>query len=252
MLKYRIIPCLLFNDKTIVKSVKFDNLRMIGDPTTVARVFNERKADEMIFLDIMASRKNKEPNFEVIESIAKECFMPLTIGGGIRNMQHVDKLFKIGADKISLNTTLIKNPEFIKEVVKKYGSQAVVASIDVKNTNIGYKCFINSGTEKTEYGPVELAKRAENLGVGEILLNSIDKDGTMEGYDLDLIKIVSSSVGIPVIAAGGCGKLDDFVSAIKESSADAVCAASIFYFVGESMISSKDYMSKKGLNMRLL
>ncbi|OIO80983.1 hypothetical protein AUJ84_02085 [Candidatus Pacearchaeota archaeon CG1_02_32_132] len=251
MLKYRIIPCLLFNDKTIVKSVKFKDLRMVGDPTTVARVFNERKADEMIFLDIMASRKNKEPNFAVIEGIARECFMPLTIGGGIKNMQHVDKLFQIGADKISLNTALVKNPDLIMEIVKKYGSQAVVASIDAKKTDNGYRCFISSGNEESEYNPIELAKIAESLGAGEILLNSIDKDGTMEGYDLELIRMVSSSVGIPVIACGGCGKVEDFVSAIK-IGADAVCAASIFYFVGESMISSKDYMSKKGLNMRLL
>lgn len=252
MLKIRIIPCLLFKERTIVKSVNFKNLRMVGDPTTCARVFNQRNADEMIFLDIMASRENKDPNFKVIEDIARECFMPLTIGGGIKNMDHVDKLFEIGADKIAVNTAAIKDQEFLKSIAKKYGSQALVVSIDARKINNQYKVFISGGIEQTEYTPIELAKKAEQLGAGEILLNSIDKDGTMKGYDLELIKQITSQVKIPVIAAGGAGKLQDFVDAVEKANADAVCAASIFYFVGESIITSKDYMQKKGLNMRIL
>jgi len=252
MLKIRIIPCLLFSNRTIVKSVNFKNHRMIGDPTTCARVFNERNADEMIFLDILASRENKEPNFTIIEDIANECFMPLTIGGGIRNMNHVDKLFKIGADKISINTLAVKNPNFIKEVAKKYGSQSIVVSIDAKKINGKYKAFISCGTEETEYTPVDLAKKAELFGAGEILINSIDNDGLMNGYDLSLIKEVSSSVKIPVIAAGGCGSLQDFVDAIQLGKADAVSAASIFFFIGESIITAKEYMKSKGLKIRLL
>lgn len=252
MLKIRIIPCLLFNNRTIVKSVNFKNLRMIGDPTTCARVFNKRNADEMIFLDILASRENRDPNFKVISDIANECFMPLTIGGGVRNMEHVDKLFKIGADKISINTIAVKNPEFIKMVAEKYGSQSVVVSIDAKKVNGKYKAFISCGTEETEYTPAELAKKAESLGAGEIILNSIDRDGLMNGYDIDLIKEVSSSVKIPLIAAGGCGSLQDFVDAVKLGEADAVCAASIFFFVGESIITAKEYMASKGLKMRLI
>lgn len=252
MLKTRIIPCLLFKERTIVKSVNFTNLRMIGDPPTAARVFNERNADEMIFLDIMASRNNKEPNFQVIEDIAKECFMPLTIGGGVRNMDHVSRLFKVGADKISLNSIVIKKPELIKEIVKKYGSQAVVISIDAKKINGEYKVFISGGQEETDYTPIELAKKVESFGAGEILINSIDRDGLMNGYDIDLIKLISSSVNIPVIAVGGCGKLQDFVDAVKLGGADAVSAASIFYFIGESMITIKNYLQQKGLNVRIL
>jgi cyclase len=252
MLKIRIIPCLLFKNRTIVKSIKFDNFRMIGDPTTCARVFNERNADELIFLDIMATRENKEPNFEVIEAIAKECFMPLTIGGGIQNIEHVDKLFRIGADKIVINSAAVRNPELIKEISNKYGSQAIVVSIDAKSVNGVYKAFISGGREETPFKAVELAKIVESLGAGEILLNSIDRDGMMKGYDLNLIKEVSSAVNIPVISAGGCGVLQDFVDAVKIGKADAVCAASIFYFVGESIITAKDYMSSKGLKMRTI
>ncbi len=253
MLKTRVIPCLLFKERTIVKSLEFKDFRMVGDPTTCARVFNERNADEMAFLDIMASRKNQEPNFKVIEDIAKECFMPLAIGGGIKNMQHIDKLFEIGEDKMILNTALIKNPEFIKEIVKKYGSQAVVISIDAKKINEEgeYTTFILGAQEQTQFTPEQLAKKAQELGAGEILLNSIDNDGKMQGYDLELIKRVSKEITIPLVAVGGAGKLHDCVDSIK-AGADAVCAASIFYFEGESIITIKDYMQKQGIQMRVL
>jgi len=252
MLKTRIIPCILFKDRTVVKSEKFGNFRMVGDPTTIARVFNERNADEMIFLDIIASRENKEPNFEVFEDIAKECFMPLAIGGGIKKIEHVDKMFRIGADKIVLNTALVENEFLIKEIVKKYGSQAVVASIDAKKTSQGYKAFIKGGTKETSYSPSELAKRAEELGAGEIFLNSIDKDGTTEGYDLELINEVSENVSIPLIVCGGAGSCQDFVDAVKIGKADAVSGASIFYYVGESIITAKKYMGEKGIEVRVL
>lgn len=251
MLKCRIIPCLLFKDRTIVKSVGFTDLRMVGDPTTCARVFNERNADELIFLDILASRENRRPNFKVIEDIARECFMPLTIGGGIRDMQDVDTLFEIGADKIVINTALVQTPELVSRVADKYGSQAIVASIDARKTGGGYEACIACGQEASGYTPIELALTAARLGAGEILLNSIDQDGSMDGYDLELIRQVSSSVTIPVIAAGGCGELQDFVAAVTEGGADAVCAASIFYFVGESIITAKQYMQRAGLAVRL-
>ena len=252
MLKVRIIPCLLFQNRTIVKSVKFKDLRMVGDPTTCARVFNERKADELIFLDIVASRESKKPNFKVIEDIAHECFMPLTIGGGIRTMKDVDTLFEIGADKISINTAAVKNPGLIRDVSKKYGSQAVVVSIDVQMVGENqYKSFILSGTEDIEFTPIELAKKAESLGAGEILLNSIDRDGVMNGYDCELIKQVSEELNIPLIAVGGCGSLQDFVDAIEIGKADAVCAASIFFWVGESIITVKQYIDKNKIPVRL-
>ncbi len=254
MLAVRIIPCLLFKDNTIVKSYKFqdDLLRMVGDPTTVARVFNNRNADELIFLDIVASRNMTEPNYDVLEKIARECYMPLTIGGGISKIEHVDRLFKIGADKVAINTSAVKNPELITEIANKYGSQAIVVSIDVKEIDNHYKSFIIAGKVESEFDPVAFAKRMEQMGAGEILLNSIDKDGTREGYDLDLIKQVSDAVNIPVIALGGCGKIQDLVDAIKIGNAAAVCAATIFYYVGESMITIKKYLNEKNVNVRLI
>lgn len=243
---------MLFQNRTIVKSVRFGDYRMIGDPTTVARVFNQRNADELVFLDILASRNKEPPNFQVLENIAEECFMPLTIGGGIRKLTDVDRLFRIGADKISVNAAAVERPEIITEVAKKYGSQAVVVSIDAKKTPSGHKAFILGGTKETGYSPAELAMEAEKLGAGEIMLNSIDRDGMMNGYDIELIKQVSESISIPLIALGGCGKLQDFVDAVKLGGADAVSGASIFYFVGESIITARDYMNKQGLPVRML
>jgi imidazole glycerol-phosphate synthase subunit HisF len=251
MLKVRIIPCLLFKERTIVKSRQFDSFRMVGDPTTVARVFNERNADELIFLDIMASREGKPPNFKVIGDLANECFMPLTIGGGIRDMDDVDRFFRSGADKISINTAAIEQPEFISSVARKYGSQAVVVSIDVKRIGNRYQVWKSSGKIPTGLDPISFAQSVERLGAGEILLNSIDQDGMQKGYDIDLITQVSSAVKIPVIAAGGCGTLQHFVDAVQLAGADAVSAASIFYYVGESIITAKQYMQEHGLAMRI-
>jgi len=254
MLAVRIIPCLLFKDRTIVKSFQFqdDKLRMVGDPTTVARVFNNRNADELIFLDIMASRNKKEPNYDVLKKIAQECHMPLTIGGGISKIEHADRLFDIGADKISINSAVITKPELISQIAGKYGSQAIVASIDVKKNCTGYETFIMGGKRNAEIEPLALAKKAEDLGAGEILLNSIDRDGTKEGYDLEIIKHISEGVSIPVIAVGGCGKLQDLADAITTAKASAVCAATIFYYVGESMITIKKYLHDKQISVRTI
>jgi cyclase len=251
MLKIRIIPVLLFKDRTIVKSYRFDELRMVGDPTTVARVFNERNADELLFLDIMASRRGEGPNFKVIGDIAEECFMPLTIGGGVRSLNDADHLFEIGADKVSLNTAAVKNPALITEIAKKYGSQAVVVSIDARKIGDRYEVFISGGTEKTGKTPIELAKTAAEKGAGEILITAIDEDGVTQGYDLELTRQVAEAVNIPVIASGGCGSLDDCVAAVREGKASAISAASIFHFVGESIITIKNYMDKQGLPVRI-
>ncbi len=250
MLKIRIIPVLLFKNWGIVKSVKFTDLRVVGDPTTNARVFNQRNADELVFLDIIASRENKGPNFEVIKNIAKECFMPLTIGGGINSMEDVDQLFEIGADKLSFNTSLFHNPDLIRAVVGKYGSQAVVASIDVDNSQKLMQVKTRCGTEDTGYTALTAVRLAEDLGVGEILLNSIDRDGTATGYDLELITAVTQASNLPVIACGGCGKLADLLDASR-AGADALSAATIFYYVGESIITIKNYLAKEGLPVRL-
>lgn len=251
MLKVRIIPVLLFKNWGIVKSVKFGELRVVGDPTTNAKVFNERNADELMFLDIMATREGREPNFAVIKDIAKVCFMPLTIGGGIKTMEHVDRLFEIGADKVSLNTALLDNPTLITGIAKKYGNQAIVASIDAKREDGKFMAYVGAGERASGKGAAEMAKLAEELGAGEVLLNSIDRDGTAEGYDLELIREVSESTTLPVIACGGCGKLQDFVDAVK-NGAHAVSAATLFYYVGESIITSKKYMHEHGVPVRLL
>lgn len=249
MLKKRVIPTMLFHERTIVKSQKFSNYRMVGDPTTVARVFNLRNADELIFLDINASKKNKEINFDIIFDIAKECFMPLTVGGGINNIKQVDRLFQIGADKVSLNTSAILQLNLINEISEKYGRQAVVISIDVKYENFRYNVYINGGEEKVDILLSEYLCLINKLEVGEILINSIDRDGTLIGYDLELLKIILSHTNIPIIFSGGCGSLNHIYEAIY-AGADAVSAASIFYYVGESSKTIKDFLLKKGIYVR--
>ena len=226
-------------------------MRMVGDPTTCTRVFNERNADELIFLDIVASRENTSPNFGVIEDIAHECLMPLNIGGGIRTIEDADRLFEIGADKITINTSAVKCPELIVSISDKYGAQSLSVSIDAMRVDNRYKAFICSGKEETEYSPSELAMKAEALGAGEILLNSIDEDGRMNGFDLNLIKEVTDAINIPLVAAGGCGKLQDFVEAVTIGGANSVSAASIFFFAGESIITIKNFLNEQGIPVRL-
>jgi cyclase len=251
MLKVRIIPVLLLRNWGIVKSVKFSEIRVVGDPTTNARVFNQRNADELVFLDIMASRENKKPNFEVIKNVTRECFMPMTFGGGISTIEDIDQLFDIGADKISVNTCLFENPALIRKAVSKYGTQAIVASIDADNSTGSMQVMTGCGLKNTGLNVLEAVRMAEDLGVGEILLNSIDRDGTAQGYDLNLIRAVADNTKLPVIVCGGCGKLSDFKGAI-DAGASAVSAATIFYYVGESIITIKDYLHKEGYPVRLI
>lgn len=226
-------------------------MRVVGDPTTNARIFNQRNADELIFLDIMATKEKREPNFEVIKSVTQECFMPLTFGGGISKIEHIDRLFDIGADKVSLNTAIYENPKLLTNAANKYGSQAVVASIDVDNSAGNMQVKTRCGTESLEKSIIDTVKLVEELGAGEILLNSIDRDGTSLGYDLDLVKLVASESRLPVIACGGCGKLSDFKEVINVG-ANAVCAATIFHYVGESIITAKNYLHSQGHPVRLV
>lgn len=251
MLKVRIIPCLLFKDRTIVKSVKFDELRMVGDSTTCARVFNERNADEMMFLDVMASRRGTGPNFDVVKAISDECFMPLTVGGGIRSLEDADKLFRYGADKVVINSSAFSNPSLITEIIQKYGSQAVVGSIDVKKVDEKYVVYTECGQTDTKKTPEECVDMFQELGVGELLLCSIDRDGTMEGYDLELIERVAKVTHVPLVAVGGCGKADHIVEAI-DAGADAVSAASVFFWVGESITTLKNDLLKKDVQVRIV
>jgi cyclase len=247
MLKKRIIPTLLFKERTIVKSTGFGNFRMVGDPTTCARVYNQRNADELVFVDIMASRESIEPNIAVMEDIARECYMPLSIGGGITRLEHADRLFATGADKLIICTALVKDPQLIRDITGKYGSQAVIAAID----HISNETYVKGGDEKTKISLKEHVELACSLSVGEILLTSIEKDGTREGYDLEAIKLACKCSCVPVLANGGAGKLEDFDLAFQ-AGADAVCASSIFLYVGESMITAKKYLSEKGWDIRVI
>lgn len=233
MLENRVIPSLLIKNGGLVKTKKFKDPKYVGDPINAIRIFNDKEVDELVLLDIDATRELRGPNYDLLKDIASECFMPMAYGGGVSTISHISTLLRIGFEKVILNTSLFKSPNFVSEAVSKFGSQAIVASIDVKNKILGkQEVFIESGNRSTGMDPIRAAQFAEKLGVGEILLTSIDKEGLMDGYDIDLIKKVSTSVNIPVIASGGAGKLHDFLYAIRDGKASAVSAGSMFVYYG--------------------
>lgn len=229
----RIIPVLLLKDGGLVKSIKFKNFNYIGDPINAVKIFNEKEVDEIIILDIEASKDKKPPNLALIKEIASEAFMPLAYGGGVTNIDQVKEILFLGVEKIIFNKSALINENLIRETASRFGSSSTVVSIDVK-TNIFNKKYVYSdnGKKNTKFDVVEYAKRVEDFGAGEIFLNSIDRDGTFKGYDLDLIKKVSSSVNIPVIACGGAGNESDLVRAINEGGASASAAGSLFVYTG--------------------
>ena len=230
----RIIPCLLLRNNGLVKSIRFRDSVYIGDPINAVKIFNEKEVDELIFLDIDATNEKKEPPIGLISKISGECFMPFAYGGGIQNIQQIEEIIKAGAEKIIINTNAFRKKNFIKEAAKRFGSSTIVISIDVKKNFIGGRTvYINGGRYDTGRDPVEYAKEMENQGAGEIFINSIDRDGTMAGYDLELVKSVSEAVNIPVIACGGAGNLNDLKLAIKEGGASAASAGSLFVFHGK-------------------
>lgn len=228
----RIIPVLLLNNRDLVKTMQFSQQNYLGDPINAVKIFNRKGIDELIVLDIIARKENQTPDFEFLEYIASEAFMPLSYGGGITNIKQVKKILSIGFEKVIFNTELVNNPNLIEAVANFAGSQSTVVSIDVKMVNDKYKCVVRDGTQVTSYDPVYLAKFAESLGVGEIFLNSIDRDGMMSGYDLELIKSVVDAVSIPVIACGGAGKTEDFKIVLQEGKAHAAAGGSIFVYYG--------------------
>lgn len=233
MLRHRVIPCLLLSNGRLVKTRKFKNPVYIGDPINAIRIFNDKEVDELVLLDIKASVERRGPDFELLERISGECFMPLAYGGGVTSIEQIQRLLRLGVEKVILNTALYRDPSFIEEAATKFGSQAIMASIDVRRTLFGgYEVRMLAGKLPTSVKPVEAAQNAEKLGVGEILLTSIDREGTMAGYDLSLLASVSKSVNIPVIASGGAGKIDDFYSAIHVGQASAAAAGSMFVFFG--------------------
>jgi cyclase len=225
---------LLLKGQGLVKTVKFGSPKYIGDPINAVKIFNEKEVHELVFLDITASIEKRSPRLEIISTIAKECFMPLGYGGGIRTLEEMHTIFSLGVEKIIINSNAIESPAIISEAADLFGSQSIVVSIDVKKNLFGsYQVFTQSGKIKTTWDPVKWAQETERLGAGEIILSSMDQDGTMKGYDIPLINRVSSAVKIPVIASGGAGKLEEFNAAIHNGGASAVAAGSMFVYYGK-------------------
>ena len=233
MMRPRVIPCLLLQDRGLVKTVKFKNPKYLGDPINIVRIFNDKEVDDLVFLDIQATRENRSPAFDLLRNITSECFMPLGYGGGITSMDDVRHLLSIGIEKIILNTAAVENPTLIRSAADYAGSSSVVISIDVKkNFPNKYEVYTRCGRKSTGLDPVKHAVKVDAMGAGEILINSIDRDGTMEGYDLELIHRVSEAVGIPVVACGGAGNMGHLRDAIKLGGASAAAAGSMLVFQG--------------------
>ncbi len=250
MLKIRIIPCLDVKNGRVVKGVNFVNLVDAGDPVEAAQAYDEAGADELCFLDITASHENRSILLDVVKRTAEKCFMPLTVGGGVRTNEDIKMLLDSGADKVSINTSAITKPNFIKEASEAFGSQCIVVAIDAKRNNDGWQIFTHGGREPTGLDPIDFAKKAEFLGAGEILLTSMDRDGTKKGYDTDLLNKITKTLEIPVIASGGVGNIDHLIDGIKEGGASAVLAASIFHFGEITIKEVKDKLSEEGLSVR--
>ncbi|MES2205627.1 MAG: AglZ/HisF2 family acetamidino modification protein [Pseudomonadota bacterium] len=233
MYRPRLIPCLLLDGKRLVKTIQFSNSSYVGDPINTVKIFNEKEVDELIVLDIQASKNGNEPNFEMVAQLASECFMPICYGGGIRSLEDAERLIASGVEKIALNTAALQRPALVGEIARRYGSQSVVVGIDVSyKWWRGYR-VLNSGKRKiTSWAPADWAKRIAEEGAGEILLNSVDRDGTMKGYDSMLIQAVAKSVSIPVIACGGASDLNDCKKIIRETRASAVAAGALFVYKG--------------------
>jgi len=252
MLKVRVMPTLLFKDMGLVKGIRFDSWRRVGSVMQSVKVYNLREVDELVFLDISATSEKRAPDFETVDEIADECFMPLAVGGGIRTVEQAQRLLKVGADKIIINTAAIEMPQLVRDLAEELGSQSVVVSIDVKRQANGrYEVFSNSGKRATEKDPIMWSKEAEELGAGEIMLTSIDRDGTMEGYDLVITRKVSDSVSIPVIASGGAGNYEHMASILIEGKASAVASASIFHFTQQTPLEAKYFLGDHGINVRI-
>ncbi len=253
MLAKRIIPCLDVKEGKVVKGVNFINLIDAGDPVENAKIYDEQEADELVFLDITASYEKRNIMIDVVAKTAEQVFIPLTVGGGIRTIEDIRNLLKAGSDKVSINTAAVKNPDLIKEGAVKFGSQCIVVAIDAKRkkSEKGWEVYIHGGRTPTGIDVIEWAKKVEKLGAGEILLTSMDRDGTKDGYDLELTARVSETVNIPVIASGGAGTLEHLYEGLTKGKADAVLAASIFHFRQYTIKQVKEYLKNKGVCVRI-
>ncbi len=252
MLKTRIIPTLLFKGVGLVKGKSFDSSRRVGAALQSIRVYNLREVDELVFLDILATPQGARPNFREIDELADNCFMPMTVGGGVRSVDDIGELLAVGADKVAINTAAVETPELIREGAREFGSQCIVVSIDAMRGNGGApEVMTHCARRTTGRDPVQWAKQAEELGAGEILLTSVDRDGTMSGYDVDLVRDVAAAVNIPVIASGGCGDYNHMAEVLHGTRASAVAAASIFHFTEQTPREAKRYLAERGFKVRL-
>ena len=247
----RIIPCLDVNDGRVVKGINFVELKDAGDPVEIAKSYNEQGADELTFLDITASSDNRGLLFDIIEKVANQIFIPLTVGGGVRNCDDIRNLLNSGADKVGINTSAILNPNFVSESSSRFGSQAIVVAIDAKKVDDHYEVFTHGGRNATGINAIEWARKMADFGAGELLITSMDRDGTKEGFDNTLMKSISETVDIPIIASGGAGSLRHLVDGVKDGEADAVLAASIFHYGEYTIQEAKNYMYEHGIEMRL-
>jgi len=253
MLAKRIIPCLDVDKGRVVKGIRFKELRDAGDPVEVAKAYEEQGADELVFLDITASAEERNIMLDIVKRVAETVFMPFTVGGGVRTLEDIRKLLEAGADKVSINTAAVKNPKLVYEGAKRFGSQCIVVAIDAKRRadGQGWEVYTHGGRKATGMDAIEWAKRVEELGAGEILLTSMDRDGTKSGYDVELTRAIAESVKIPVIASGGAGKKEHFFEAFTEGKADACLAASLFHFKELTIPDLKRYLKEKGIHIRL-
>ncbi len=252
MLTTRVIPCLDVDKGRVVKGMNFTNLVDAGDPVEQATYYDSQGADELTFLDITASNENRDILYDLVQKTAEVCFMPLTIGGGVRNLEDIRKLLLAGADKVSINTQAVQNPEIVKDAAEKFGNQCIVVAIDARKVKNGkWEIFTHGGRNATGLDALDWSRKVSQLGAGEILLTSMDRDGTKDGFDLELTKMVSDSIPIPVVASGGVGNLDHLVEGIVHGHASAVLAASIFHYGKHSVIEAKQYLESKGIPVRI-
>ena len=253
MLKTRIIPCLDVKGGRVVKGTNFINLRDAGDPVEIAKLYNDKGADELCFLDISASQENRTTTYDIVKKTAEKCFMPLTVGGGVRQVSEVEKLLNHGADKVSFNSAAVSSPQLISNAANKFGSQCIVVAIDAKFSpgKNEWEVFTHGGTRSTGIRVTEFAKTMEENGAGEILLTSMDQDGVKDGYDIKLLRTITQLVGIPVIASGGAGKVEHFLEAVRDGGASALLAASVFHFNEITIAEVKEFLNKSNVPMRM-
>jgi len=252
MVKVRVMPTLLFKEVGLVKGIGFDSWRRVGSAVQAVNVYNMREVDELVFLDITATRAGRPPDFEAVDELADECFVPVAFGGGVSTLDHVRRLLQVGADKVVVNTAAVETPGLIRQIAHRFGSQCLIVSIDARRHPDGrYEAYTHSGTQATGRDPVDLAREAESQGAGEILITAIEHDGTMMGYDLVLTRQVSGAVSVPVIASGGAGTYEHMAQALRVGRASAVAAASMFHFTEQTPLEAKHYLRGQGFRVRL-